>query len=228
MPSPRAFARNTGDNERLLITAIDGFKGEVRAHYNPKEISLEKTVTWAEQKSKGRNQPYYEYTAGAPRTMTMELFFDVAEIKGATIGPELEVLQRMTLPLDPESKNDADRRPPLLELRRGPIENFRCVMESLIVKVTMFDRAMQPVRATATVKFKEVGDAGEKGRIKPNNAKGGASRAVRDGSNWQAADKNDIDAARAEAMMDRTDVDRAHRGQAPMSQRDRDLNRDLE
>src|SRR5678815_3950659 len=116
----------------------------------------------------------------------------------------------MTLPLNPESKDEAERRPPMLELTHSPIESFRCVIESLIVKVTMFSRAMQPVRATATVKFKEVGDAGEKGRIKPDNARGSTKDALRSKSNWQAAEAEDIDAAREQAMVDRGNVVRAH------------------
>jgi len=222
MPSPaRAFSRNSPDNKRLLITAVDGFKGDVRAHYNPKEVTIEKTVTWNEHKANGKNEPYYEYTSGGPRSMTMELFFDVAEVTDNTIEAELEVLQRMTMAVNPTGK-DEERRPPLLKVTNGPIKEFSCVIESLNIKVTMFNRNMEPVRATATIKLKELG-GGEKGTLKPNGASGSIQHATRPGTNWQAANEADIKKARNDAMADRGNVERARQGKAPISQSEREL-----
>jgi hypothetical protein len=49
-----------------------------------------------------------------------------------------------------------DRRPPILLVQNGPWDGvFKCVLESLSIKVTMFNNDNQPVRATVNVKFKE-------------------------------------------------------------------------
>jgi hypothetical protein len=72
----------------------------------------------------------------------------------------------------------------LLRVTNGPIPNFQYVLESLVVKVTMFDRSGRPVRATASVTFKELRLKG--GDLeRPNRARGGRSGA-RPGQNWQA------------------------------------------
>jgi hypothetical protein len=184
MGTPQPFHRNSQDEDRVLITAVDGFQGHVRAHFNPKEIQFEKTVGWQSHKTTGSNEPYFEYTAGEPRTMSMELLFDSFELKGVTIENELQILARMSLAMNPVGKPE-ERRPPLLEITNGPIPQFRCVLESLAVKVTMFDRTMRPVRATVNVKFKEL-RRGDDGKLRPNNAGGAVS--ARGGLNWTKAD----------------------------------------
>ena len=202
MPSPQHFRRNIPDNQRLLIAAVDGFGGQVRAHFNPKEVSYDKKVTWSETKTKGANEPYYQYTSGTPRTMTMELLFDRYEV-GDTVEVELQTLQRMAIALDPKSKKESERRPPILEIRNGPIPNFRCVLESLAVKVLMFNQEGRPVRATATVTFKEL-RLKDVQLEKPNWIAGTGARA---GQNWMKADEADIERAREQGRKDRERIE---------------------
>lgn len=214
MPTPQAFARNTADKERLTIVALDPLNdknrvGAVRAHYNPKEVQIDKTVTWNEHKATGQNEPDYQYTAGNPRTMSMELFFDCAEIKGGHLEPELEALQLMTLAINPKG-SETERRPPLLEINPGPIPNFRCVLESLTIKVTMFNRQMQPVRATAQIKLKELRRDGSK--LKPNGARDGSRFVENPGTNWQAPTAEELDKAKKQGQKDRWIAENRHQG----------------
>jgi hypothetical protein len=203
MPTPQRFSRNIEDKGRLLITAVDGFGGHVRAHFNPKEVQFDKKVNWNEKKAAGHNEPYFEYTSGTPRSMTMELLFDRFEVKDETVEPELQTLQQMTMALDPKSKKESERRPPLLKVTNGPIPNFQCVLESLMIKVTMFDRQGRPVRATATVTFKELRLKGVKVE-RPNSAPGGGDRV---GQNWQKPSDEEVSQSREQGRKDRERIE---------------------
>jgi hypothetical protein len=227
MPKAENFSRNLPDENRLLIAAVDGFGGHVRAHFNPKEIQLDKKVNWVEQKAKAHNEPYYEFTAGGPRTLTMELLFDRFEIKDGTVDPELQTLQRMAIALDPKGKTEDQRRPPILLISNGPVGDFQCVLESLVIKVTMFDRRGRAVRATANVTFKELRVKGAK--IERPNAAWSASRAKKDeGKMWQSATQDDVDEARRQQIKREQDQAESIRQQKAATIRAQQAARDAE
>jgi hypothetical protein len=158
-PVPGVFARNLAEKERIAIVALDGLECHVRAHYNPAEVQLEKTVAWTTGDAPGEESPYMEYKKPSPRTLSMELFFDCSEQRGRSVQPELDALATMAVPQDPSDlDHNWRRRPPLLEIVNGPIPAFRCVISSISVKLTRFDRQMQPTRATVSIKVTEVYD----------------------------------------------------------------------
>ena len=153
MPASKPFARNSNDQARLAIVVLDGPEYHVRAHYNPHQVQYQHDVGWDEW-------PLGEltYDATKARTMTLELFFDCFELPGETLAEDLAMLERMTLAPEPAGRDPQLRRPPIVEIINGPVPGFRCVIESVAVKVTMFDKLMRPVRANVTVKLKEVKD----------------------------------------------------------------------
>jgi len=156
MPFRTSFARNSADQERLALVDLERPKRHVRAQFNPTDVQIEKSPGWNEQKTTGANAPDLEFTGGAARTMSLELLFDCFELNDGTLAQDLATLTELSLAPDPGGKVAADRRPPLLAVVNGPIPGFRCVLDSLSIKVTMFNRAMQPVRATVSVKLKEI------------------------------------------------------------------------
>lgn len=187
-PFRAAFRRNRNDSERLALVVVEGpLAGTfVRAHYNPHEVSYDRTTTWNPQRQLGA-APEVQHTQDGIRTMTVELMFDCFELPGETLEDDLATLEAMMTAPDPEG-DDAARKPPVLDLANGPITGFRCVITSLAVKVTMFDRTMKPVRATASLKLTEVAN--------PNVAKRPA-RSSRPGTNclltWTKAELDLID-----------------------------------
>ena len=177
-----AFQRNVYC-ARLALIAVDGFKGAIEAHYNPKEIQIEKTVPWTANPGLNVNVPGLGFTRGEARTLTMELFLDGYEDR-RSLADDLDTLTQMSLAIDPESRREDERRPPLLKLRNVPWPDFTCVVESLSIKVTMFDNQLRPVRALVNLKLKEAlkSDfleqernrvaARSKGRAAPGSARG--------------------------------------------------------
>jgi hypothetical protein len=146
-----SFSRN--NTTKLLIVNLEG-GGEVKAHYNPKEIQIDKSVPWQKHKDSKADEPYLEFTGAEGRSLSMELLFDGFEDNVTVDGPlaELTKMAKIKQQNGPEDL----RRPPLLAVRNGPFAgDFKCVLESLSIKITMFNNENQPVRASANVKLKE-------------------------------------------------------------------------
>jgi hypothetical protein len=156
MPFDRSAAR-------LSIGSIDNDKLTIHAQYNPKEIELGMQVSWEEHHGiQGRipkndtDVADLEFTGWPSRTMSLELFLDGYE-DNKSIEPVLCTLQQMAAPRD-EFSTDKDKRRPHVCLVVWASKNFptfRCVIESIAVKYTMFSKAGEAMRATCSVKLKE-------------------------------------------------------------------------
>jgi hypothetical protein len=132
----------------------------VTAQFNPKEIQVDKTVPWQKHKDSKADEPWLEFTGAEGRTLSMELMFDDYEDSGATgiasVSQAIADLTEMCKVKD-QGGSDADRRPTLIRVKYPGLTGgvFKCVIESLSVKYTLFDGAGKPRRATVNVKFKE-------------------------------------------------------------------------
>jgi hypothetical protein len=162
---------------RIVISSADE-KGNadytVTAQYNPKELEIKKTVPWSKpsesnkQNAKNKDDAgiHLEFTGAEGRTMSLELLFDGFEsaagdgFKVENVSKEVAKLEalasvRSTNPKAPEEL----RRPHHCMVVWGGdlfgTKGFRCVIDSLSVKYTMFDTKGNPLRATCTVSLKE-------------------------------------------------------------------------
>jgi hypothetical protein len=134
---------------------------KVEAQFNPKELQVDKSVPW--QKKSQANQAnqtgiQLEFTGAEGRSMTLELLFDGFEAK-KSVAKQVDDLNWMASVLDPKAPDESKRRPHLCVVTWGTMfpsdKKFKCVIESLSVKYTMFSDQGVPLRATATVKLKE-------------------------------------------------------------------------
>jgi hypothetical protein len=151
---------------KLTIGSLDVTSLEVRAQYNPKELQLDKQIPWDtskrrdQQSDKSRTaaaQDDAEFNSGTSRIMTVELLFDGYEQKRC-VQPEIDILEELSSVRDPGATHDELRRPHHCVVAWGAagIRPFRCVIESLSTRITMFDNDGTPLRAVCTVKLKEV------------------------------------------------------------------------
>jgi hypothetical protein len=122
-------------------------------HFNPKEISIEKQVTWQPKEGAITDEPPEEFGKPTPASLSVTLHFDTYEQKAS-------VKQKYTDPLSKLSRimNQSKKRPPLCMFSWGEIQ-FQGVVESLTVKFTMFLSNGTPVRAECTLKMKEASQA---------------------------------------------------------------------
>ena len=125
---------------------------EVHAQFNPKEYSISKSTTWVEYKVKGKDVPSVHFTTGQRRELKMELFFDTS-ISKDNVSIEVKKLEAFMLMMDNKSK----KRPPLLFVSWGEKSlHFKCVLEQMGQRYTMFTENGTPIRAIVTVTFKEI------------------------------------------------------------------------
>lgn len=158
-------------NGKITIKSLDDGT-EVKAQYNPKELQIDRTVPWSPpgETNKSNNSStaaknnsgiHLEFTGAQGRTLSVELLFDGVE-KGAgkgfwvDVSKEVGKLEHLASVRKPGSSKEDDRRPHWCVADWGnSLRAFRCVIESLSTKYTMFDSDGNPLRATCTVKLKE-------------------------------------------------------------------------
>ena len=98
---------------KLTIVGVDGAVSGValESQFNPKEISIDKSVPWQLQKTPGPGD--LEFTSANPKTMSFELLFDGFE-SGSSIEDEIGTLHQLS-DIDPSLK-----RPPKVKVIWGP------------------------------------------------------------------------------------------------------------
>lgn len=167
-PKPPTFKHPTGAGKGVVsIGSVDKPKLTVVAQYNPKELQIDMSVPW--QKNPQSNKApekgiQLEFTGAEGRSMSLELLFDGYESgDGSVPGPDnksvadkVKDLNEMASVREAGSKDENMRRPHLCVVKWGAtVPSFRCVIESLSTKYTMFSAEGEPLRATCTVKLKE-------------------------------------------------------------------------
>lgn len=144
---------------KISIASLDGGP-TVEAMYNPKELQVDRSVPWqkknqANQGNTSENGIHLEFTGAEGRSVTVELLFDGWE-DNTSISSWVADLETLASVIDASSTSENKRRPHRCVVTWGTtIQNFRCVIESLSTKYTMFAEDGTPMRATCTVKLKE-------------------------------------------------------------------------
>jgi len=140
--------------DKLTVIGLEGGASgvTVEAQFNPKEISIDKSVPWQLQKTPGPGD--LEFSAANPKTLSCELMFDAVE-SGVHIQDPIGAIHRLC-------EIDAGlKRPPKVKVvwgadgAAGMIPAFEAVIESVGVKYTIFDGNGMPLRATVSMRFVE-------------------------------------------------------------------------
>lgn len=144
--------------EKITIGSLDDKSISVKAQYNPKELQVDMSVPWSKvnQANNSNTQGIHlEFTGAEGRSITVELLFDGFET-GKSIADDVKKLETLASVWKPDSKKEDERRPHRCVATWGKtVDSFRCVIESLSTKYTMFSDDGLPLRATCTVKLKE-------------------------------------------------------------------------
>lgn len=132
--------------EKATITPDGGAPIVVR--FNPTQYSLDHGNQIAEIGVPGLRAPILQYVRGNPRTLSMELLFDTYEER-----KDVRKLytDRIYALLQIERSTHA---PPICTFKWSGFE-FRCVLERVGGRFTLFLGDGTPVRATLNVSFKE-------------------------------------------------------------------------
>ncbi len=148
------------------FTKVPPNMGELECQFNPSELTITKSISWTECSSLGKeeikkaswNSPPLKFAGGSPAEYSLSLFFDSYAADG---GPKdvrefTNKLLRLTLRGAGHAMfmvPYAD--PPWVNFVWGKITLFTAVVENVSISYTMFAQDGTPIRAKATVKFKQ-------------------------------------------------------------------------
>jgi hypothetical protein len=132
----------------------------VYAQYNPKELQIKRPLEWGEH-----HDCVLEFVGAKARTFSVELLFDGFE-QNQSVDPPLAKLEELATvhPFTKDGKRQLRPHHCVVVWGDQGIPRLTCVIESLVIKYTMFDREGTPLRATATVEFKEASKIEQKGK----------------------------------------------------------------
>jgi hypothetical protein len=142
----------------IATVDTDAPKYEITAQYNPNVLQVDLTVPWQPNPQSNKSPEkgiQLEFTGAQGRSMSLELTFDGFETN-ESVATKVETLNKMASVKKAGSNDENLRRPYRCVVTWGTtIPSFRCVIESLSTKYTMFSDKGVPLRATCTVKLKE-------------------------------------------------------------------------
>jgi len=150
--------------EKLTIGSLDDVTLTVQAQYNPKELQIDKQIPWLEhsrmparEQRHDSEQDEVEINSAPTRSTSIELLFDGYEAY-RSIQPDVAKLETLSSIRKADSPEAHLCRPHHCIVTWGTegVTPFRCVIESLSTKFTMFAPNGAPLRAICTVKLKEV------------------------------------------------------------------------
>lgn len=121
--------------------------GNVTFYFNPKEISVDKSVPWGHHDAAGQDEPKLEFTHGKPHSLSFELFFDGYETRTNVSG--------LVAQLEKFVATQDKHRPPMVTFVWGAGPTFTGVLGSVSAKYTMFLADGTPCRATVNLRMHE-------------------------------------------------------------------------
>jgi nucleoid-associated protein YgaU len=130
---------------KALMIPEPGFPMMVQ--FNPKELSLSKSVNWSPQQSPSSDTPEQQFTSGQGRTLSFELFFDRYEMN-LPVLMDVMLIEKMTKVVDEL------HRPPVVRFIWGMFM-FKGVFKQMQTRYTMFLNIGAPCRATVSCVLQE-------------------------------------------------------------------------
>lgn len=118
----------------------------VDAMFNPKELSVEKSVSWTPKEGADTDEPPAEFSKPTPANLSVTLYFDTYESGGDVYTKHVANLERLAKVI-PDKK-----RPPHCIFNWGTF-TFAGVITSLTQKYTMFLADGTRVRCECAVKM---------------------------------------------------------------------------
>lgn len=147
--------------EKAVIINLDTNE-KIPVLFNPKEYIIEKRTPWKEHDIQGLDSPAVEFTLGERKRLSMELFFDTSEDK-SDVRKYTDKIEKLMM------VNSDQHRPPLLLFSWGKLK-FKCVLEDLVQRFTMFKSDGTPIRAIVRVLFKEYSTSASQFKEKPRHS----------------------------------------------------------
>jgi hypothetical protein len=140
---------------------------QIDFQFNPKELTLAKSASWARNTGKGNKKSGPpQYQGPQPSKLTLEMFFDASDSQDNSVVKRVEQLFACCVPTT--SSHQAKKgSPPWVLFRWGGLTGFLAYISSVQAKYTLFTSSGLPVRALCTVTLEEL--AGEAPKQNPTS-----------------------------------------------------------
>lgn len=127
----------------------------IEVTFNPKTLSVSRTVSWQSQQAAKRDTPELQYTSADPATLSVDLFFDTYD-SDKPIDQKDSVFTQTKRLLALAAVVGDKHRPPVCRLQWGTqAVFFQGVLTQIDQTYTMFTELGTPVRATLKCSFKQ-------------------------------------------------------------------------
>jgi nucleoid-associated protein YgaU len=147
----------------LTKATLSPERGEaITVQFNPKELSLSKSVPWEPQASSGADVPEQQFNTGQGRTLSFELYFDRYE-ENTGINDDVMAIEGMA------KINGELHRPPIVTFIFGTF-NFQGVFKEVQTRFTMFLDNGSPCRATVSCTLQEYENLQSQGKRDPRQS----------------------------------------------------------
>ena len=146
---------------------LDGEIGVIDFQFNPKEVTIAKTVKWGSEASAGaKTAAPPQFKGPEPGKLTLEMFFDATAKHDGSVVEAVDKLFACTTPTE---KSHASNKPtpPLVVFQWGAIKSFPAYVTQVSAKYTLFTPEGTPIRAVCTVTLQEMPQ--EKGKQNPTS-----------------------------------------------------------
>ncbi len=152
----------SGSPAKATFQALEGEnQAPFQVQYNPKDLQVDRTVTWGEHEESGQGQGALEFQKGESLAVTMELVFDttnesaVKDVRTAWVNGLLAMTNPQVQAESGEQEEEGEKlRPPKILFSWGSFE-LTCVIESIRTQYLLFAGDGTPLRAKCTVQLKE-------------------------------------------------------------------------
>ena len=149
-----------GEFKKATLTCLDDDSKSFTFQFNPKEVKLNKKLTWKVPEESGQDTNLPEFQKGDPILLQFDAYFDTTlESSTASVNEQwINGLLDLTKPeFDPVSGEGAEldkKRPARLQFCWAGFE-MTCVIESLMTTYLMFATDGTPLRAKVKIKLKQ-------------------------------------------------------------------------
>lgn len=133
-------------------------KSKLACHFNPKDLTVHKSVEWKESGNLKGDAPTLHFQRGKPATYKIKLIFDTTAMRpGAQGTPVTKYTSKLLSALKIDSSKtdftDTKGRPPFVTFHWGNIHSFKAVIQSLDINYIFFSPTGTPLRAEVDVTF---------------------------------------------------------------------------
>jgi len=139
--------------------------------FNPAQLQLTRSNSWAGAPVPGRGVPRLRYTGASSGVLRVDLFFDTTHDGSDVTTHTGKVVALMdvdpTLPGTDEASHNA--RPPTVSFHWGDLHSFTAVVTDLDLTFTYFSSSGTPLRATASLTLRQYEESGAFGRQNPTS-----------------------------------------------------------